>query len=281
MFFFEMGEDGKVADTDLGYRSMDAARRDLERSGLRMARRFRDDVLLTGPTVRVRLYGPGLCRRRFQSSACIRALSREARVANILYVNGHREGTYAAFTRELLPVFFATSDRKQLLFLDICWSCRFHVPLLAAVAPGQRDMVCATGRVVTGSVESFLHLLGRIRSAPAGAEPEAGADHPGSASRPLLPQPGTVSWPLLPQPGSASRPLLPQPGTVSWPLLPQAGTASWPLLLREMNALGDERLRVRSERDPDLADDLLEAERYLLLPAQAYSEAEQPCSTGR
>jgi hypothetical protein len=48
-----------------------------------------------------------------------------------------------------------------------------------------------------------------------------------------------------------------------------------------MNALGDERLRVRSERDPDLADDLLEAERYLLLPAQAYSEAEQPCSTGR
>ena len=281
MFFFEMGEDGKVADTDLGYRSMDAARRDLERSGLRMARRFRDDVLLTGPTVRVRLYGPGLCRRRFQSNACIRALSREARVANILYVNGHREGTYAAFTRELLPVFFATSDRKQLLFLDICWSCRFHVPLLAAVAPGQRDMVCATGRVVTGSVESFLHLLGRIRSAPAGAEPEAGADHPGSASRPLLPQPGTVSWPLLPQPGSASRPLLPQPGTVSWPLLPQAGTASWPLLLREMNALGDERLRVRSERDPDLADDLLEAERYLLLPAQAYSEAEQPCSTGR
>ena len=167
MVFFEMLDHPSVQPSDAGWYGVFAAVDHFAANGFSVSKHPVSGYLLrrASPPTEVRIFGPDFSRKRVQSPGFFRTLETQAAEADILYLNGHRRATLRAFEGGLLDALAATAGDYRLIFLDICWACRYQAPMIRAAGDAEADIVCTTDRVVTGSVHSFLHLADKLAAA--------------------------------------------------------------------------------------------------------------------
>lgn len=136
LLFGQMAREGAPSAGDLGWASLDAAKRGL------LARGFvdRGDALVRGG-VEVHLVGPDALP--LHTKAASARVAESLRTSDVVYVNGH------AGSGLLDDVAGGTAE---LVFLDTCWSYYEDAPHLRESLP-EATMIVTDGVVVTGSAE--------------------------------------------------------------------------------------------------------------------------------
>lgn len=159
--FGQLGQEGLFPD-DLGYWSQDTLVLALLDAGFGASPDARLGGeryvgVVDGLEVTVDVFGPDRWRFEHDEAAAADLIASVTSTYEVVYLNGHAKQPHLEVLGK--PALYPA---HRLLVLDICWS----YPLYAAavVAAGDVHVVQAPNRVVTGSVESLLVLLGSLLS---------------------------------------------------------------------------------------------------------------------